>query len=126
MKTYDDVREAFDSQSVLIATKQELEELLLAVGRARIEHPTNQARAAEMGETMRQLLAARQSEALHGQALQTAQVALWVSIAALVASLVQAIVALNVVAPLGQSFITLPGQTTQTAAPSTASKPASK
>ena len=126
MKTYDDVREAFDSQSVLTATKEELEQLLLAVGRARIEHPANQARAAEMGETMRQVLAARQSESMHGQALRTAQVALWVSIAALVASLVQAIVALNVVAPLEQSVVALPGQATHTKAPSSVSRPASK
>jgi cell division protein FtsX len=37
-----------------------------------------------MGETMRQLLAARQSEAMHSQALRVSKVALWVSVVALV------------------------------------------
>lgn len=51
-KTYDDVRKAFDTGSVVDATKEELEELLLANGRARILAEENRARASEMGETM--------------------------------------------------------------------------
>lgn len=58
-KTYDEVRKAFDTGSVVDATKKELEELLLANGRARIFAEENRARAIEIGETMRQLLAAR-------------------------------------------------------------------
>jgi hypothetical protein len=103
-KHYDDVRAAFDDGSVVTATKVELEQLLLAVGRARVLDPANQARASEMGETMRLLLAARQSEEMHGQALGVARAALWISIAALVASLVQAAAALNIVPPVRSLF----------------------
>jgi hypothetical protein len=76
MKTHDDVRQAFDNGTVVNASKEELEQLLLAVGRARVLDPANQARSAEMGETMRQLLAARQSESMHTQALSVARIAL--------------------------------------------------
>ena len=115
-KTYDDVRSAFDSGTVVDASKEELEQLLLAVGRERVLHPANQARAAEMGETMRQLLAARQSEAMHAQALSVSRLALWVSLIALMASLVQAAAALNFVAPLKKPAIELE--------PATAGRPA--
>lgn len=91
--TYDDVRAAFDNGSVLTASKQELEQLLMAVGQQRILHPANQARAAEMGETMRQLLAARQSQEIHGQALRISKIALVVAVAAFFAGVFQAAVA---------------------------------
>ena len=97
MKTYDDVREAFDSGSVVDASKEDLVQLLLAVGRARVLDPANQARAAEMGETMRQLLAARQSEAMHSQALSTSRIALVVSVIALVASIGQLLAELDII-----------------------------
>lgn len=102
---YDHVREAFDSGAVLEASKEDLEQLLLAVGRARVLDPANQARAAEMGETLRQLLAARQSQELHNNANRVAKVALYISIAALVAGVIQALAALNIIEPLkpGQS-----------------------
>jgi len=103
--TYDDVRAAFDSGSVINASKEELEQLLIAVGKARILHDANQARAAEMGETMRQLLAARQSQEMHGQALRISKVALWFAVLAFVAALVQAGVAMNVIAPLESPLI---------------------
>lgn len=106
-KTYDDVRAAFDGKTVVGASKEELEQLLLAIGRERVLHPANQARAAEMGETIRQLLAARQSQAMHAQALSVSRLALWVSLVALVASLVQAAVALNLVAPLKKPSLEL-------------------
>lgn len=86
-RTYDDVRAAFDSGAVISAPKEELEQLLIAVGKARILNDANQARAAEMGETMRQLLAARQSQEMHGEALRISKVALLVSVFALVAGL---------------------------------------
>ncbi|GAB2523981.1 hypothetical protein [Lysobacter humi (ex Lee et al. 2017)] len=92
-KTYDDVRIAFDTGSVAEASKVELEQLLLAIGRERIQDPINQARASQMGETMRQLLAARQSQEMHGQALRISKLALWVSALAFVASLAQLAVA---------------------------------
>ena len=104
-KTDDDVRFAFDSGTVVDASKEEPEQLLLAVGRERVLHPANQARAAEMGETMRQLLASRQSEATHAQALSVSHLALWVSLIALVASLVQVAAALSFVAPLKKPAI---------------------
>ena len=126
MKTYDDVRKAFDSQSVLSASKEDLELLLLAVGRARVLDPANQARAAEMGETMRQLLAARQSESMHSQALRTAQLALWVSVVALVASLLQVAQALNLVAPLSKPLVGLGESSSVKAVPATASQPGSR
>jgi hypothetical protein len=106
-KTYDDVRAAFDDGTVVEASTAELEQLLLAVGRARVLDPANQARASEMGETMRQLLAARQSQDSHSQAMRVAQVALWVSVAALIASLVQAAVGLNLIAPAKQPLLEL-------------------
>jgi hypothetical protein len=81
---HDDVRSAFDDGSILTASKEQLELFLVANGQARILHGANQARASEMGETMRQLLAARQSEAMHSQALRVSKVALWVSVVALV------------------------------------------
>ena len=99
-KTYDNVRDAFDNGTVVSASKEELEQLLLAVGRARVLDPANQARAAEMGETMRQLLAARQSLETHSQAMSVAKVALWVSVVALLASALQLVVSLNLVGPL--------------------------
>lgn len=108
-KHYDDVRAAFDEGTVVNASKAELEQLLLAVGRTRVLDPVNQARAAEMGETMRQLLAARQSEEMHTQALRVSRVALWVSLAALIASLVQAAVSLNLFAPLKEPIVSFEG-----------------
>jgi len=107
-KTYDDVQKAFKSGSVVSADKEELEQLLLAVGRERILSEENRATAAERGETMRQLLAARQSQAMHSQALSTARIALWVSVIALVASILQALTALNIVAPLSKPALQLP------------------
>ena len=89
-KSYDDVRGAFDNGTVVDASKQELEQLLLSVGRVRILNDANQARAAEMGETMRQLLAARQSEEMHDKSMRIAVIALIISIAALFCSAVQA------------------------------------
>lgn len=106
-KTYDDVRAAFEGGTVVDASKIELEQLLLAVGRARVLDPVNQARAAEMGETMRQLLAARQSEAMHAQALSISRLALWISLVALAASIVQAAAALNLVAPFRKPALVL-------------------
>ena len=126
MKTYDDVREAFDSQSVLSASKEDLELLLLAVGRARVLDPANQARAAEMGETMRKLLAARQSESMHSQALRTARLALWVSVVALVASLLQVAQALNLVAPLSNPLVSPWESSSGKAGSAAASQPRSK
>jgi len=112
---YDHVRAAFDDGTVLNASKAELEQLLVVIGRTRVLDPVNQARAAEMGETMRQLLAARQSEEMHTQALRVSHLALWIALIALVASLVQAAAALNLIAPLKSPAVDL-----NAAAPATA------
>ena len=120
-KSYDDVRAAFDEGTVVNASKTELEQLLLAVGRVRVLHPANQARAAEMGETMRQLLAARQSEEVHTQVLRVSRLALWISLIALVASVVQAAAALNFIAPLRQPAVDLSGAASS-AAPTNGAK----
>jgi hypothetical protein len=92
--THDEVRSAFDSGKILTATKDELELFLVANGQARILHEANQARASEMGETMRQLLAARQSQEMHSEALRISKVALIVSVFALVAGLASAVASL--------------------------------
>jgi hypothetical protein len=92
-KTYDDVLAAFRDGTVISAPKSELEQLLLAVARARVLDPINQATASQMGETMRQLLAVRQSAEMHGEAIRISKLALWVSALALVASLLQLLVA---------------------------------
>jgi hypothetical protein len=68
--SHDEVRSAFDSGKILTATKEELELFLVANGQARILHEANQTRASEMGETMRQLLAARQSQEIHTEVLR--------------------------------------------------------
>lgn len=125
-RTYDDVREAFDSGSVATASKEELEQLLLAVGRARILHDANQARAAEMGETMRQLLAARQSQEMHGQALRISKVALWFAVGAFIVSFVQAVVALNIVAPLGNPILSLESKAQESKAKESPPPPSQK
>lgn len=93
-RTPDDVRAAFDGGSIINASKEELELLLIANGQSRILHPANQARASEMGETMRQLLAARQSQEMHSEALQISKVALRLSVAAFVVGLAGAVAAL--------------------------------
>jgi len=55
-KSIQDVRAAFESRSVLKASRGELEELLAAIGAEKIDDPAERARTREMGETMRQLL----------------------------------------------------------------------
>jgi hypothetical protein len=90
VKTQDDVQRAFADGTILQASRRDLEELLLANAKNKILDPSNQARAAEMGETMRQLLAARQSEEMHGKATLISVIALIISVAALICSGVQA------------------------------------
>lgn len=80
MATYDDVQRAFTDGSVLTASKEELEQLLLAITTARILAEENRAVAAHRGETIRLLLSVRQSQRFHSQAI-------WVSVAALVVAL---------------------------------------
>ena len=94
-KEYDEVRFAFDNGSVIDASKAELEDYLLAVGRAQILSSENRGRAHEMGETLRQLLAARQSQELHGEAMRIAKIALIVAVIALLVSGGQVLISLT-------------------------------
>jgi hypothetical protein len=58
-KTIADVRAAFDSRSILRASPRELEELLSAAACEQSDDPAVRAQLREMGETMRQLHAAK-------------------------------------------------------------------
>ena len=89
-KTFEDVRSAFETRNVLRSSDQELQELLVAVGAENIPDPIIRARAAEMSETMRQLLQSRRIEALRPQRSKAAVVALIFSAAALLFSGAQA------------------------------------
>jgi hypothetical protein len=85
-KTYDDVRKAFDNGRILEASRTELEQLLLALGRENTTDIARQARAAEMGRTMRQLLAAKRNDELQRRPSRVAALALLVALAALLCS----------------------------------------
>lgn len=82
-KEYSEVVKAFEDSSVLTATKAELEQYLIGLGKDRILSEANRTRAAEMGETIRLFLSARQSQEMHGKSLIVARVALYVSLIAL-------------------------------------------
>jgi len=100
---YSQVVSEFQSGGVLSASRVDLEQMLLAIGRERIVSEENRARAAEMGETIRQVLAARQSQELHGQTQRVAWAALIISVAALIAGVIQALAALNIIEPVKSS-----------------------
>lgn len=91
---HDAVRKAFRDGSIINASKEQLELFLISNGQARQEKQANQVGANEMGETMRQLLAARQSQEMHTEALRISKVALFVSVAALVVAVPGAIASL--------------------------------
>ena len=73
-KTYSDVQSAFESHAILQSAKADLEEFLIAIATTRVLDPANQVRTAEMGDTIRMLLAARQSEEMHSQASKIARI----------------------------------------------------
>lgn len=98
-KTSDDLRQAFDNGTILDASKKELEQYLLATGRAQILKEENRARNVEMGETLRQLLAARQSQELHSHAIRISKIALIIAGIALLVAVAQLIVGLLSVRP---------------------------
>jgi hypothetical protein len=89
-KSFSDVQSVFDKGIVAECTREELEQLLIAIGRERILDPVNQARVSQMGETIRQLLAARQSQELHQHSSRLAVIALIISLVALMCSAFQA------------------------------------
>ena len=122
-KTYDDVIAAFRDGTVVSASKSELEQLLLAVARARVIDPINQATASQMGETMRQLLAVRQSTEMHGEAIRISKLALWVSALAFIASLLQLLVAVWQAPPQSAPAHQEPAPTGPSKGPNNSSKP---
>ncbi len=89
-KTFDDVGTMFDDGRVLEAKPAELEQLLLALGRESSADTTRQARTAEMGRTIRQLLNAKRNEELSRQPSKLAAFAVVVALAALLSSAAQA------------------------------------
>lgn len=89
-KTFDDVRAAFETRRVLQSSDAELQELLVAVASETITDPAARARAAEMSETMRQLLQSRRIDALRPKPSTAARVALVFSLAALLCAGAQA------------------------------------
>jgi hypothetical protein len=89
MKTTDDVNKAFTSGSVATANAVELAEYLIALANARIQSDINQEVANRRSETIRLLLAAKQSQDLHSQSQGTARAALFVALAALLVSALQ-------------------------------------
>jgi len=66
-KTYSDVQSAFESHEILQSSKSDLEQFLLAIAMTRVLDSANQIRTTEMGDTIRLLLAARQSQQMHSQ-----------------------------------------------------------
>lgn len=85
-KTFDDVRAAFETRAVLRSSDMELQELLVAVGSETITDPAARAHAAEMSETMRQLMQSRRIEALRPKPSKAVWAALVFSLAALLCS----------------------------------------
>ena len=98
IKEFSEVCSAFANQTVLTATKEDLEQYLLALGKDRILNETNCARASEMGDTIRLFLTARQSQTLHSQSLATSRVALYIALIALLISAAQTLVSVPAVA----------------------------
>src|SRR6266496_941748 len=80
-KTYSDVQSAFESHEILQSSKSDLEQFLLAIAMTRVLDPANQIRTTEMGDTIRLLLAARQSQQMHFQSSKVSCIALIISVA---------------------------------------------
>ena len=89
-KTYSDVQSAFENHEILQSSKSDLEQFLLAIAMTRVLDPANQIRTTEMGDTIRLLLAARQSQQMHSQSSKVSCIALIISVAALICSGTQA------------------------------------
>src|SRR5437899_2997764 len=81
-KTYSDVQSAFENHEILQSSKSDLEQFLLAIAMTRVLDPANQIRTTEMGDTIRLLLAARQSQQMHSQSSKVSCIALIISVAA--------------------------------------------
>jgi hypothetical protein len=89
MKTMDDVQAAFTDGSVSTANSSDLAEYLIAIANARIQNQINQEVANLRAGTIKLLLAARQSQALHAESQSVARSALYIALAALAMSALQ-------------------------------------
>lgn len=85
-RTFKDVQDAFESRRILKASRRELEELLVAAAAETPADAAGQARAREMGDTMREMLAARSRP----RRSRLAIVAALLAFAALLLSILQA------------------------------------
>ena len=81
--------EAFKNGTILSAGREDLERYLFALATVQIRADFNQQRAHQMGETIRLLLARKDSQESNRHALSVARAALYVSLAALVLSALQ-------------------------------------
>ena len=81
---FDDLNSAFKSGAILSADREYLEAALMTLASVMIMAGHNQQRAHQMGETIRMLLARKDSQDAERRALGVARAALWVAVAALV------------------------------------------
>jgi hypothetical protein len=88
-KSIEDVRAAFETRTVLQASRAELEEMLVALSSANIEDAAMRAHARGMGETLRQLLDNRRVDELRRPS-KLALVAVVLASVALLGSAMQA------------------------------------
>jgi hypothetical protein len=91
---WDEMGAAFRKGAILQATRQDLERYLFALASLQVKSDENRQRAAQMGETIRLLLARKDSQESHQEALGVAHAALRVAAASL---------AISVLYPLAQA-----------------------
>lgn len=87
--TLEDAQTAFETGAVLRSSREELEEMLVAVCAKTIPNPEERARAGQMAETLRQLLEARRLDERHRKPSRLAAVALVLALPAFLASAAQ-------------------------------------
>ena len=88
---WDEMGGAFRSGSILDADRATLERYLFALATVQVMADHNRQRAHQMGETIRLLLARKDSQEANRSAMSVARAALYVSLAALILSALQAL-----------------------------------
>jgi beta-phosphoglucomutase-like phosphatase (HAD superfamily) len=89
--TWDEIGKRFRSGDIVNATRKDLENYLFALAVVQVQSGPNQQRAYQMGDTMRLLLTRKDSQESERRATWIALTALVISVAALVAGIVQAV-----------------------------------
>jgi hypothetical protein len=89
-KTYSDVQMAFQTGRVMEASQGDLEQFLLAIAETQVHSDMNRARTDHMGSTIRLLLTVKHSQDAQRRSTIISMVALVISVAALVCSVLQA------------------------------------